>query len=350
MTKGYFQRVCEQTKTRFWINNPTPEEAKKAIEAGAISCTTNPTYASKMIKTESEYASCLRIINESLQETGDETKAAVIAQRKIAKPILDRFLPLYEKNPGEKGFVSIQGDPYSDEDPDSIIHDALADMKLSKNVIPKIPVTEAGLKALEILIGMDIPVIATEIMAVSQAICVWEIYQRVSKKTGKTPPLYTTHITGIFDEYLKNVTARDGVDISKDLLWQAGCIIARKQYRILKERNYPGIMLGGGARGLHHFTEMVGPDMHITINWKGTADRLISEDPPVVRRMDTPIPEDVVEELIEKVPDFAKAYLQDGLEISEFQDFGPVIFFRNMFIKAWDHLLQTIRECRGESK
>ena len=34
-TNTYFHRVSKQTPTRFWVNNPTLTEAKKAIEAGA---------------------------------------------------------------------------------------------------------------------------------------------------------------------------------------------------------------------------------------------------------------------------------------------------------------------------
>ena len=45
MAKGYFHRLHQETPTRLWINNPTLEEADLAIEAGAISCTTNPSYS-----------------------------------------------------------------------------------------------------------------------------------------------------------------------------------------------------------------------------------------------------------------------------------------------------------------
>jgi transaldolase len=184
--------------------------------------------------------------------------------------------------------------------------------------------------------------IATEVMAIPQAIAVCEMYQRVSAQCKKNPPFFLTHITGIFDDHMKNVVKQENIDIAADILWQAGCIVARKQYKILKERNYPGIMLGGGARGLHHFTEFVGSEMHITINWKGTADKLIEMNPPVVYRMETPAPQYVIDELLEKVPDFRKAYLVDELSIKEFEDFGPVTLFRNMFIKGWKDLEQVI--------
>jgi transaldolase len=119
---------------------------------------------------------------------------------------------------------------------------------------------------MEALIPHDIPLIATEVMSVSQAVYTWEMYQRVSKTCGKQPPFYVTHITGIFDEHLQTVVVREGIDITPDILWQAGRVVARKLYHMFKKRGYPGFMLCGGARRPHHFTELVGAEIHITIN------------------------------------------------------------------------------------
>ena len=344
----YFQRVIRLTPTRLWINNPTVEEAKKSIEAGAISCTTNPTYAMKMMQSDTDSEIALSIVEQALREADDDAQTADHVQQSLVKRILGVFLPLYKKQPGREGYVSIQGDPHRDTDPEHIVDEALRYRKLGKNFITKIPITDAGLKALEALIPEDMPMIATEVMGIAQAVQTCEMYQRVSAACGKKPPLYLTHITGIFDQYLASVVEREGIRISRDILWQAGCILARKQYHLFKERNYPGIMLGGGARGLHHFTEMVGSEMHITINWKGTADRLIEKDPPVVHRMDTPAPQYAVDELLEKIPDFRRAYVEDSLSREEFADFGPVVLFRSMFLKGWDFLLSTIKERRAQ--
>ena len=346
MGNSYFERINRLTPTRLWINNPTPEEAKKSIKAGAISCTTNPTFCMKILQNEEEKDRVLGVIDEVIKETQDDNQVADIVQQRLVKDILDIFLPLYEKKPGLEGFVSIQGDPNLDTDTGHIIDEALRYKKLGKNFITKIPVTKAGLEALEALISEDIAMIATEVMGIAQAIQTCEMYQRISKKCGKYPPLYLTHITGIFDEHLAQVVKKDGINISPDILWQAGAIVARKQYKIFKERNYPGIILGGGARGLHHFTEMVGSEMHITINWKGSADRLIETDPPVVYRMFNPTPKKVIDELLEKVPVFKKAYLEYELNLDEFADFGPVVHFRNQFIVGWQFLLDTIKERR----
>lgn len=349
MEENYFLKVKELSPTRFWINNPTPVEAEKAILAGAISCTTNPTYAMKQILKEDEKDYVLNIVDEVVKDVKDDNEACDLIQQKLVKRILNKFLPLYERNPGKEGFVSIQGNPFADDDTDHIIEEALRYRKLGKNFIAKIPVTKAGLKAIEALIPEDMPMIATEVMGIAQAVYTCEMYQQVSKKCGKHPPFYLTHITGIFDDYLRNIVKRDNIDISPDVLWQAGCIVARKQYKIFKERKYPGIMLGGGARGLHHFTEMVGSEMHVTINWTGTADKLIEVNPPVVYRMFNPVPQKVIDDLLEKIPDFRRAYMEDGLTVDEFKDFGPVVLFRDSFLKGWTYMLKIIQERRKKT-
>ena len=346
MENQYFHRVHKLSPTRFWINNPTPHEARLAIAAGAINCTTNPTFSAKMLKDAGMNENVIKIIKEVIIETSDNHRAAGLVQNKLINHILKIFLPLYEKNPGKEGMVSVQGNPFTDNDAQHIIDDALECRKLGKNFLAKIPATKAGIAAMEALIPENIPLIATEIMAISQAVTVCEMYRKVSDQCGKYPPFFVTHITGILDDHLKNIVKRDNIDIQSDILWQAGSIVARKQYRIFKERDYPGVMLGGGARGLHHFTEMVGSEMHITINWNGTSDKLIEIDPPVVYRMDTPAPQYVVDELLDKIPDFEKAYNENGLSIQDFEDYGPVVLFRDMFIKGWEELVSSIEKYR----
>jgi transaldolase len=76
---------------------------------------------------------------------------------------------------------------------------------------------------------------------------------------------------------------------------------------------------------------------------------LLEEDPPVVSMIDTPAPQSFVDELLERIPDFQRAYLEEGLSVDEFQDFGPVVLFRHSFVDGWRYLLKTIRERRKET-
>src|ERR1700722_1875097 len=112
MAEGYFKRLQRETPTRLWINNPTLEEADLAIAAGAISCTTNPSYSARIVKMEPERAS--RAVRAPIRESPDDQRAADIAQQRIVKDIMEKFLDLYDRAPGRQGLVSIQGNPHLD--------------------------------------------------------------------------------------------------------------------------------------------------------------------------------------------------------------------------------------------
>lgn len=344
MNLGYFHRVAKETPTRFWINNPTGQQIKQAIEAGAINMTSNPSYASKLLQNEPDYIN--GVIDDVVKETEGDNEAADLVNQRIVLRALEQFLPLYKGSGDEQGYVTIQGDPRVDDNADTIIEEALRHRHLGENLMAKIPVTLAGTQAMEVLIAKGVPICATEIFSISQAVYVCELYERVARESRKNPKLFVTHITGIFDEYLENYVQRHGIGIAPEILAEAGCTVARKEYRILKKRGYETTLLGGGARGTQHFTEMVGGDVHITINWD-TAKSLIEDDGPVICRIDAETPEDVINELSKKLPDFRRAFYEDGLSLEEFKDFGPVMFFRNMFLKGYNHLLSEIAARRA---
>jgi transaldolase len=335
-----------QTPTKFWINNPTRQQADWAIAEGALGCTNNPSYSQKMIDHPSEGAYASNVLDEALRETDDNDEAIALFQRKLVKPIGDKFMTVFQKNPKEDGYVSIQGDPIKEHDPDVIIHDAFENRKIGENICCKIPTTAAGLKAMEVLVAEDVPLNATEIFGVSQMISICEMYEKISRKSGKSPKLYMSHIAGIYDDYLQAFVRAKNIDISTDVLHQAGLAVARKVYQVMKERGFRATFIGGGARGLHHFTEMVGGDVCITINWEGTADKLIEMNPPVIYRLFNPVPQKVIDELMEKLPDFKRGYLEDGLQVEEYENFGPVELFRSMFINSWKRVQEIIRERR----
>lgn len=346
MSETYFRRVNAQSPTRMWINNPTASEAAAAIEAGAFGCTTNPTHTAKMYAQEEERDLVGKDIDRAVARYPSDADAAAAVQRAAVTRLAQQFLPVYEKSGGKAGWVSIQISPFREEDPAAIVDDALENRRIAPNIIAKIPVTVPGLAAIKTLLEENVPVLATEVMGISQAVAACELYKAVAAERKVDAAYYVTHISGIFDDYMKSVAP---AGFSKDLLHQAGLAVARRQYLLMKERGYPGKLLGGGARGLHHFTELVGGDLHVTINWKGGAGDLIQADPPVVWRMETPVPAYVVEELKRGIRDFARAYEEDGLAPEEFADYGPVALFRSMFADGWTKLENAVKERRSRN-
>ncbi len=65
MKQGYFHRVAALTPTKMWINNVTPQEAERAIAAGAMGCTQNPSYTWKMLTHETGKAEALALLQRT---------------------------------------------------------------------------------------------------------------------------------------------------------------------------------------------------------------------------------------------------------------------------------------------
>jgi transaldolase len=344
---GYFLRVTAQTPTRFWINNVTRKEAELAIEAGAVGCTQNPSYTWKMLDNPEEAEYARKLLDKTIEESDDDNRVQIILQRKLVSGVAEKFKPLYEKSRGKYGYVSIQGDP-NREQVEVIIENARFNRQAGGNIMAKVPCTEDGLKAMKVLIAERVPINVTEVFAVRQALDVCEIHDKIAKNIDDPAPIYFSHITGIYDEYLKKYAKTQKIDISPDTLWQGGMAVARKVYKTVRERGYIVGFIGGGARDLHHFTEMVGADACITINWMGTADKLIELDPPVVSRFYNPVSDHVIDELMEKLPDFKRGYLESGITPPEYEEFGPVALFRDSFVSAWSKALEVIGKRRKQ--
>lgn len=344
MQLNYFERLAQDTPTRLWINNPNLDAITKALEAGALNATTNPAYCSKLLQSEPEYI--LGVIDDVIRVADDDDVAADMVQQRCAQRVMQHFLGVYEDSDKANGYVTIQDDPRRDDNPDDIIEAALRHSKTGPNYMAKIPVTTAGLESIKELVKRGIAICATEVFSISQAICVCELYEKLTCKTGPSAPFYVTHITGIFDQFLGQVVEKEHIDISPELLFQAGCAIAKKEYHLIKDRGYKVTLLGGGARRTQHFTEMVGGDMHVTVNWS-TVQELLDMDIPIENRMDSEVAQELIEELSDKLVDFRRAYDDDGLSVDEFADFGPVLLFRSMFMDGYTRLLKEIANRRA---
>jgi transaldolase len=345
MMNDYFKRVSRQTATRFWVNNVTLSEADKGLAAGAVGCTQNPAYVWKILNGSQDQARAEQLLQQIMADEPDDTAALIRLQRALVSDVAARFRPLFEASQHQLGYVSIQGSPI-EEDTETILRAARFNVEAGPNIMAKIPVTQSGLKAIAVLAKEGVPINATECMAVRQVLDVCETYVEVTRGMPSPAPLYFSLITGIYDEYLHKHVAAHNIDVDRDALWQAGLSVARKVHEIVRQRKYPCGFIGGGARGLHHFTEMVGADASITINWVGTADKLIEQDGPVVSRFLQPTPAWVEDELLEKLEDHRKAFLIHAIEPDEYEDYGPVELFRSNFTSAWNSALAYIGSLR----
>jgi hypothetical protein len=112
------------------------------------------------------------------------------------------------------------------------------------------------------------------------------------------------------------------------------------------ERNYPVTLLFGGARSSLDFEGLVGGAHGITINFK-TARELEDAGLPVRSSIDEPVEPAVEARLAEAFEDFRRAMTLGSLGPDEFADFGPVRYFRGLFVAGWDAVLERIGSCRS---
>ncbi len=342
-TKCYFHRVHDQTPTRFWINNVTEDEARLAIEAGAVGCTQNPSYAWKMMQAVPDQV--FPLLDAILAGEPDDNEALIKLQKQLIERIAAIFLPLWEASRGRQGHVTIQGDPFH-EKAGNIVRQARFNCENFPNLSPKIPVTQDGLEAIPTLAAEGYTLTMTEVMSVQQAMDACDAWEQATAGLDHLPVAYLAHIPGIFDEYMQNVVTGQAIDIEPDILWQAGVAVSKKVHDLMLQRRTPIHYMAGGARGLHHFTEIVGASGFVTINWKGTADQLLEQDPPVVQRFLQPTPTGVIDRLAHKLGEFRRAYWLKGLGVDEYEHYGPVVLFRTSFEQAWQHALQAVAERR----
>lgn len=236
MAEHYFERVRAETGGRFWINNPTREEMDLALAHGAMGCTTNPGYGGNLVKRVPHEV--LPDVRAALAESDDDEVVAELVQARLVGRICERFAPLYEQSHGREGFVSIQGAPERDTDGSNIIEAARAARAIAPNATPKIPATLPGFAAFEENVRAGRQSIVTEVFSVAQVIETCERYLTVTAETGVRPPFFMSPITGILGDHFKKVAARDGLDVPAAAMEQAGVIVGRACYAVVRERAY----------------------------------------------------------------------------------------------------------------
>lgn len=342
---NYFKRVTRYTPTLFWINNVTRRQAELAIAEGAVGSTQNPAYLSKVLGSPDDGNYLKEMALPLIEKYAENDDVVTELQRQAIAGICKKFEGLYDQSGGSLGLVSIQANPFAENTP-TILDNAEKAMSLARNFIIKIPATRDGLAAIGQLIANRVPVLATEIMSVDQVLDVLKAYEENTRGLKNPAPMWMAHINGIFDEQMAEDVKTLGVEIEGDVLRQASLLLARKIRAIIRERGSAVHYMAGGARTLEHFTDWVGVDGAVTINWKGTADKLIERNGPVTDVFNAPISYQAIDELIAKLPGFAKAWTPGSLKMEDYEYFSPVVRFRNSFEQGWISARNTVEGYR----
>ncbi|MDQ6722446.1 MAG: transaldolase family protein [Candidatus Dormibacteraeota bacterium] len=347
--KSLLHQMTQTTRTCLWNDSASIDELARSIEDGAVGATCNPVIAVSVLKKEMATwrPRIESLIRELPTATEDQIGWQLIEELSVrAARLLE---PAFKEHAGRNGRLSIQTDPRFYRDTEAIVEQAMAFNRLAPNMIVKIPVTRAGIAAIEESTYRGISINATVCFTLPQCIAVAQAVERglrrrerEGKDVSSMGPVCTIMV-GRLDDWFKVVQERDGLSVDPGHLEWAGVAVFKKTYGIFRERGYRLRLLSAAFRNHMHWSELVGADAVISppYAWQ---QRLNASGIEVKPRIDNPVDPRVVDQLLSNFPDFGRAYSEDGLKAEEFDGFGPTRRTLRQFIGACGDLAALVRD------
>lgn len=347
--KSPLHETVSTTATDLWNDSCSVEELTYAIENGAVGATSNPTIVFNVLKKE------MTLWEDRLHELIREnpTWSEVEVTWKIFEEIGVRgaklLEPVFKREDGKKGRLSIQTNPANYRNAELITEQAIRFDSLAPNIQVKAPVTKAGIEAIEEATFHGVNINATVCFTVPQAIAVAEAVERGLKRreaegkaTEKMSPVCTIMV-GRTDDWLKVIAKKEGITITPGYLDWAGVACMKKAYALYQKRGYRTRLLAAAYRNHLHWSEFIGGDLILTIPYKWQL-LFNSSDVEVKERMNNPVSPEIIESLYSHFEDFRKAYDEDGMTNEEFDTYGATVRTLRGFITSYHDLQALIRD------
>ena len=347
--KGPLHQMASTTVTDYWNDSCSVEELTYAIERGAVGATSNPTIVLAVLKSE------MHLWRERINEiiNGNPHWSEVEITWKIFEEIglkgAELLLPVFEREKGLKGRLSIQTNPANYRNAEAIVEQARHFDSLAPNIQVKAPVTKAGIKAIEEATYHGVNINATVCFTVPQSLAVAEAVERglnrreaAGEDISKMSPVCTIMV-GRADDWIQVLENRDNIIANPGYAHWAGVAIFKKTYRIFQERGYRTRLLSAAYRNHLHWSEFIGGDVVLTIPYKWQK-RFNASDVTVENRIDNPVDQAIIDGLYDHFPDFRRGYDEDGLTLDEFDTYGATARTLRGFIGSYHALTALIRE------
>lgn len=346
--RSRLHQMTQTTPTCLWNDSCAIGELTASIEDGAVGATCNPVIVLEVLHKEMHLwkERILQLIQE--MPTATERRIAWRLVEEMSAKGARLLLPIFERSGGKNGRLSIQTDPHFYRDTQAIVEQALHFSALAPNMIVKIPVTQAGIPAIEEATYHGVSINATVSFTLPQSIAVAEAVERGLKRRereGKdisTMGPVCTIMVGRLDDWLKVVAEKQTVTTDPGYLEWAGVAVFKKTYRIFRERGYRLRLLSAAFRNHMHWSEFIGGDVVISPPYRWQ-QRYNASDVEVISRIDNPVDPKIVAELERKFVDFRRAYNEGGMTIEEFDAFGSTRRTLRQFIAACHDLDAQIR-------
>lgn len=347
--KSPLHEMTQSTPTCLWNDSASIQELTYSIEHGAVGATCNPVIVLGVLKKEmNAWKDRIQALVADRQ-TATEDQIGWQLVREISAKSAALLKPIFDQHKGRNGRLSIQTDPRFYRDTQAIVQQAAEFSRIAPNMIVKIPVTRAGIPAIEEATYRGVSINATVCFTLPQCIAVAEAVERGlcrREKEGKDiasmGPVCTIMV-GRLDDWLKVAAEKQNITIDPGYLEWAGVAVFKKTYQIFQQRGYRIRLLSAAFRNHMHWSEFIGGDVVVSPPYAWQV-RFNASDVEVKSRIDKPVDATVVEELSKKFADFRRAYSEDGIPVQEFDTFAPTRRTLRQFIAACSDLNALIRD------
>lgn len=347
-TPGPLLDAVQNTPTALWNDSSDLNELRQSISYGGVGATCNPVIAYTTISKYPEiWTDRIRQLAED-HPTWGESQIGWQAVKDMSVEAAKLLEPIYEREKGRNGRLSVQTDPRLHRDAKALADQAEEFHKLAKNIVVKIPATKIGIEAIEEAtyrgVSCNVTVSFTVPQAVQAAAAIERGLERREQEGLKTADMgpVVTIMCGRLDDWMKAVVARDQILLDHAALEWAGIAAFKNAYRIYQEKGFRARLLCAAFRNPYQWTEFQGGDVVVSPPFKW--QKLINDsDYKFEPRMDKPVDPYYLEQL-RRIPDFNRAYEEDGMSLEEFEDFGATRKTLRQFLEADADLDRLVRD------
>lgn len=341
--------MASTTKTDYWNDSCSIEELTSAVENGAVGATSNPTIVLEVLKKEMHLwkERIYQIIQQNPTWTEDQVTWQLIEEMAVKAAGILR--PVFDREKGLKGRLSIQTNPVNYRNEAALVEQAVYFDRLAPNMQVKLPVTSEGVKAIEEATYRGVNINATVSFCVPQALAVAEAVERgLKRREAEGKPVadmspVCTIMVGRMDDWIQQLMKRDGTLANPGIAHWAGIACFKKAHAIYTEKRFRTRLLAAAYRNHLHWTELIGGDVILTIPY-GWQKKFNASDFAIKEKFTHPVDPAIIAELVNRFPDFDRAYNPEKMSIADFDQFGPTLRTMRAFISSYRELTAVIRD------
>lgn len=336
-------------QTLLWNDSCGVADLNLALRHGATGATSNPVIVGNVLRKEmADWKDRLNaLIHVEMPDATDEEICWALSKEAALKGS-NMLLPMFRESGGVKGWQAMQVNPRFYRSTEKTVAHAAELSALNENILIKMPVSTADIPALEECAYRGISVNGTVCFGIPQAVAVAEAVERgLKRREAEGKPIDNVHcsctiMTGRLDDYMKALVAEREVPITQEYLDCCGEALFKKVYKLYKQQGYRLKLLVANNNSHFLWSRFLGGDILMTINplwWR----RMNGARLPIHETINEEVPQYIVDELLDKLPEYRAVYFEDGLQVSEFNQYGAFKRTMNEFFTGYASFLEYLR-------